>query len=213
MRRIGFAVGALVVALVLVQLIGPQLAENRVRDMLEDRGEVSSVDVSAFPALELLFMRADAVEVQFSTLQLGTGDIGEQLEESQKADEVRVTVAEGTLGPLRLRDLEYTKDGDAVEGRATVTSEDLEQALLGINVTPIASEGGQLLLRAEAFGFAADGVLSADDDGALQIEPTGLVGGFVGGITVFEDPAVFIEEVAAEPAPDGFTMIASGRLR
>ena len=80
-RRLGYVAGALRLALVVAQLIGPALAEQRVRGMLDDHGEVVVGRRLRVPGDQAAAAAGRRREVRFSSLELGTGDIGEQLED------------------------------------------------------------------------------------------------------------------------------------
>lgn len=212
-KRIAIGVVALVLGLLVVaQLALPPLAERYVRDEVRDRGgEVASVQVSAFPAVKLVFRHADEVRLRLRSAQLGAGDLAEQLHDARNVDRLDATVVEMQLGPLRLRDLQLHKRGGALTGEAGVTREDLAAALpAGLDVEPVATGGGELTLQASVGPLTARARLSASD-GALRIAPDGLLGGFA-SVTVFDDPRVAVTGVGARPRADGFTLTAAGRL-
>src|SRR3954447_5797242 len=190
----------------------PWVAEKVVKSQLDDRGEVVSVNVSAFPAFKLLFKHADDVDVHMKSIELGTGeDIGAEIQKSTDADTVDVKVDEGTLGPLKLHDLEFHKDGDQLTGQASVTSQDLQAALpFGLDAAPVASGDGALVMEVSFGPIAGRARLSAQD-GKLRIAPDGLLGGFA-ALTIFDDPRVVVTGVGAKPEPDGFTLTAAGEV-
>lgn len=198
---------AIFVACVLIasQLALPVLAERAVRSELSRTGDVTSVSVSAFPALKLLFEEADSVSVRMSEASVGTGDIAERLAGTERTDELDFAVASLAVGPLRVRDVSLRKDGDELVGEAALTDD------LPLDLRPVSTDGGALILEAAFAGVSAQARLSAVD-GALRIAPAGLLGGFA-SITVFEDTRTRIDSVGAEPRPDGFTVIVRGTLR
>lgn len=214
MRRIAFAVaGVLAVALVAAQLVLPRLAERSIRSELRrGGGDVASVHVSAFPALELLWHHADAVRVRLRSARYnGAGDFATELERARHVGRLDATVATLALGPLRLRDIELRKRGGALTGAATVTRRDLSAALpVDVGLEPVAASGGALVLQASVGPLTARARLSASG-GALRIAPDGLLGGFA-SVTVFDDPRVAIMGVGARRRPDGFVLTARGRL-
>jgi hypothetical protein len=210
-RRVAAAIGVLVALLVVAQLVLPSVAERRLRDELADRGSVRSVAVSSFPAVELLFERADRVEVRMGESRLGIGDLGDQLERTRGVGELDARVDLLRLGPLLLRDLRLGKADGQLTGEAALTREDLANALpVDIGLEPVESGDGQLVLEATVGPVTARARLSARD-GALVIAPDGLLGGFA-TLTVFEDPRVVVTGVGARPRPDGFTVTAEGHL-
>jgi hypothetical protein len=209
--RIAAAVGVLVVALVVSQLVLPRLAENKVRDELEGSARVESVQVHAFPALKLLFGHADRVDVRVGTAKAGSNRLAELLASTHRTDELRATVRSLDLGPVVLRDLRLRKDGPKLDGEAGVTERDLAAALPpSVGLRPVEASDGQLVLEADAGPLAVRARLSARD-GALVIAPDGLLGGFA-ALTLFNDKRVNVTGVGARPRADGFTLTATGVL-
>jgi LmeA-like phospholipid-binding len=211
-RRPAVGAAVLVVALLVLSQVGlPLLAESRLRSELDETGDVTSVDVSAFPALKLLFQRADSVRVRMSSASVGVGDLGDRLASTSRAEKLDFSVDSLSLGPLQIRDVSLTKDGDDLQGMASVTSSDLEAALpVDLGLHPVESSDGALVMEAEVGPIAVRGRLS-DSDGALLIAPDGLLGGFA-SLTVFDDPRVEIDGVTAQPYPDGFTIVTNATL-
>ena len=204
------AIGLLLV-LVASQIALPPLAERQVRSELAETGEVTSVDVDAFPALKLLFERADSVTVRMSSASVGAGDIGDRLASTSRTGSLDVAVDVLRIGPLRVRDVALRKSGDELIGEASLTREDLEAALpVDLGLRPVENSEEELVLEAEVGPVAVRGRLS-DSDGALRIAPDGLLGGFA-SVTVFEDPRVRITGVGARSRPDGFTVVVDGEL-
>jgi hypothetical protein len=193
------------------QLALPSLAENRLESELARTGKVTSIHVSAFPALKLLFERADSVRVRMSSASVGVGDLGDRLDSTRRADELDVQVDTLAVGPLRVRDVALHKDGDALVGEASLTSEDLAAALpVDLGLRPVESSDGGLVLEAQLGPVSVRGRLS-DSDGALLIAPDGVLGGFA-SVTVFKDSRVRVTDVGARPRPDGFTVVIDGEL-
>ena len=138
----------MVVALVAGQLLLPELAERRVRSDLAATGDVREVDVSAFPALKLLFGRADEVRVRFGTARSDRNRLGEWIERADGAERLDVRAEQARLGPLEVRDAVLRKDGDAITATGTATREAIEAAAPdGFGVRVEDAEGGELRLR------------------------------------------------------------------
>jgi DUF2993 family protein len=206
-----WAAAFVVLVLAASQLALPSLAENRLESELASTGTVSSVEVHAFPALKLLFQRADSVRVRMSSASVGVGDLGDRLDSTRRTGSLDVAIDTLAVGPLQVRDVALHKDGDELEGSASLTRDDLQAALpLDLGLRPVESSDGAIVLEAEVGPVAVRGRLS-DSDGALLIAPDGLLGGFA-SVTVFEDPRVRITGVSAEPRPDGFTVVIDGEL-
>jgi hypothetical protein len=211
MRRVTFAVTVLVALLGAAQLVLPRLAQDRVRDELRASGTVLSVRVSAFPAIKLLFDRADRVEVHVGEATAAPGRLAELIDSTRRTRELDARADVLRIGPLVLRDLRLRKDGERLDGEAAVRQADLSAALpVEVGLRPVQSADGALVLEATAGPFAVRARLSASD-GALVIAPDGLLGGFA-SLTVFSDPRVAVTAVGARARPDGFTLTARGRL-
>ena len=208
-------VGAL--ALIGAQLVLPRIAARRVARELRRGGnvEVVRVRVRAVPATKLLLGRADAVEVRMAEARAGIGQLADLLEHARRVARVDAHAARVRLGPLLMRDLRLSKDGDAVRAEAAITEADLATFLPpGTGLRPVEAGGGELLFEASAglLGFRA-GVrarLSARD-GALVIAPDGALGA-LGSMTLFADPRVHVTGVHARRAGRGFVLAAHGRL-
>jgi hypothetical protein len=208
---------AAVLLLGLAQLLLPGIAASRLRDRLARDGTVASVSVSAVPAVKLLWGQADHLGVSFSSLHVTTRRTGELLAQAHGVTNIDLKASTLVNGPLTLSDVTVRKRGDQLSAAATLSRAALAQALpAGLSAQPIASGGGQLLLRAQAnllgFGLAADVLLSARD-GALVLAPVGipLISGLLGW-TVFSDPHVFVQGVGAQALPDGAYLL-TGQAR
>lgn len=204
----------MVVLLTVAQLILPGIAAEQLRDRLAHSGRVVSVDVEAFPAIELLWHQAGRVDVHLASYRAATTTrLGHALAQTADAGTVNATVDTLGTGLVTLRDVTLHKRGDVLTGRALLTEGDLQAALPpGLAVQPVASGGGKLVLQGTAFGLTADATLSSQD-GALQIAPDlPFVGGLL-TVTVFRDPHVDVRGVGATEVPGGFAVSASARLR
>jgi hypothetical protein len=221
LTRVALAVVAalvgLIVLLVAAQLVLPSVAAQRLRDELSAHGRVTSVSVHAFPAVKLLWNKADSVTVKMSELH---GDVrlsGDLLARAHDTGKLDVRIAAATVGPLAAHDVHVVEQQGRLETRASVSEAELHAALPpGLDVQPVASGGGQLLLRGSAslfgFGISADALLSAQD-GKLVIQPVGVPFASLARLTVFADPRIAVEGVGASSYPGGFTFTVSARLR
>lgn len=209
--------GLAVLLLGVAQLVLPPLAQDRLRGELSAHGRVRSVRVSAFPALKLLFDRADSVSITMSELHTAVSRSGDLLARAHETARLDVLIDTASIGPLALHDVRLSARGDRLHGEASVSQAALQSALPpGLGVQPIASGDGRLLLRGSiglfGIGVSADALLSAMD-GKLVIEPVGVPFGGLARLTVYSDPRVAISGVGASDAPGGFVFSADGRLR
>ena len=218
MRRIALIA---VVALVLIvlgigQLVLPGLAARALRDRLSKSGTVTSVQVDAFPAIELLWHRADRVVVRMQRYRAPAGSLGSLLGQSGDVGSVDASVGELDSGLLTLHDATLIKRGNTLNGTARVSEADLRAAVPFLDtVQPVASGGGQLTLRGTAtlLGVTAsvDATVAAQN-GRLVVQPN-VPFGSLAAVTVFADPALQVQSVGASSATGGFSVFAQGRLR
>ncbi|HTT30742.1 MAG TPA: hypothetical protein VMG37_20165, partial [Solirubrobacteraceae bacterium] len=123
MRRIAVlaAVGFVLLVLVVAQLVLPGIAARRVRDQFSKSGTVLDVKVSAFPAVKLLWHRADSVVVRMATYRAPVSELSNTLTETGDAGSVDASVQVLSVGPLALRDATMRKRGSSLTAAATVT--------------------------------------------------------------------------------------------
>jgi hypothetical protein len=216
-RIIALAVAGVVLAILIVaQLVLPGIAAQRLRDDLARSGNVRSVRVSAFPAIELLWGQADTVVVRLGRYRAGASQIGGKLGRAADVGTIDASAQELDSGAITLRDATLRKRGDELSGAATVTQADLRAAVPFLdNVQPVASGNGRLTLRGTAslLGLSAsvDATVSAQD-GALVVAPDVPLGG-IATITLFNDPHVRVQSVSAVTVPGGFELLAQARVR
>src|SRR2546430_741937 len=106
MRRMIALATAGVVLLLLVliaQLVLPGIAAREIRDRLSRRGRVLSVEVKAFPAIELLWHHADKVVVKLGRYRANASQLGKDLADTADIGTLDATAAEIDAGLLTLR--------------------------------------------------------------------------------------------------------------
>lgn len=213
MRRIAVlaVIGVVLLVLVVAQLALPGIAAQELRSNLEQSGTVLEVKVSSFPAIKLLWHRADSVVVRMGRYRAPVSRLGQTLGGAGDATSLDASVQELDLGPLTLRNATLRKRGSAVVGSATVTQSDLRSAVFFLdNVEPIASADGKLTLRGTAsfLGLTAtvDATVAAQD-GALVVAPDVPFGG-IATLTLFNNPHIRVDSVSATDVPGGFRVSA-----
>jgi LmeA-like phospholipid-binding len=218
MRRIAaFATAAFVLGvLVVTQLVLPGIAEQRLRDRLSHSGTVLEVQVQAFPAIKLLWHRADKVVIRMADYRSSTGHLGGLLEQAGDVSTLDASAQLLSAGLLRLRDATLTKRGNELVGKATVTEADLRAAVPFLDsVQPVASDNGQLTLRGTATLLGVTATVDATvgpEDGHLVVTPDVPFGGLA-TVTVFSNPHVEVQSVSASSVPGGFSVTARARVR
>jgi hypothetical protein len=204
-----------IVVLGVAQLVLPGIAAQRIRSQLGRYGQVQSVSVSAFPAIELLWHHADSVSVRLDSFQSGGAGLTRRLDQLSDVGTLHAEVTRVTLGRLTVRDARLVKHGGSLVATARVTDADLRGVLPILQtVTPVASPSGQLTLRGTANVLGAP--LSVDfsvrvSGGAIVVAPDVPFGGAV-TVTAFSDPAVRVTSVSAAAVSGGFTVRATGTL-
>lgn len=218
MRRLA-ALGAglvIVVVLVIAQLVLPGIAAQRIRDRLQGSGQVLSVDVSAFPAIELLWHHADTVTVRLGRYRSNPDRLSSLLDQSGGVGTVTASASELQTGLLTLQNAVLHKHGDQLTGAARVSEADIRTALPVLrSVTPVASGDGKLTVRGTATLFGVSATVDATvetQDGKLVVVPD-VPFGALATVTVFSDPRVQVQSVGATATAGGFIVHATARLR
>jgi hypothetical protein len=209
-------VGGLILLIVAAQVALPRIAEHRLRDRLERSGTVERVEISAFPAVKLLWHRADDVTVRMGRLRTGSGNFADLLASTGDTDDLDASAEEQRILTLRLHDSRLRKRGDELTLSSTVDDADLQAALPpGFDVRPVASGNGALVFEgsADLLGqrFQGQAVVAARD-GKLILAPDLPFGGFF-TVTLFTDPRIEVLSVGAQQRAGGFTVVARVRLR
>lgn len=206
----------MVIVLLVAQLVLPGIAEQQLRDRLSSSGTVQTVKISAFPAIKLLWDDADSVTVRMRNYHSGTAHLGSLLSEAGGVGSVDASAGVLTAGLLTVRNAVLTKRGGQLSATAAVTESDLRSAVPALeSVVPVASGGGQLTLQGTATLFGITASVDATvrtDNGQIVVTPDVPFGGFA-TITVFSNPSIEVQSVAASPMPAGFRVSATGRIR
>jgi LmeA-like phospholipid-binding len=216
-RRIAVltAAGLVLLVLVVAQLLLPGIAAQELRNDLAQSGTVLEVKVSAFPAIELLWHKADSVVVRMGRYKSGVSHLGDTLGRAVDAGSLDASAQELVVGPLTLRNATLRKRGSELTGSATVTESDLRSAVFFLDhVEPIASGNGQLTLRGTAsflgLHAAVDATVAAQN-GDLVVAPDVPLGG-IATLTLFANPNVKVQSVSASSVPGGFRVSAHGTV-
>lgn len=204
-RRIALAIVVPLLILALLQAILPPLAARIVRDRLKKYGNVQSVSLSAWPAFELLWGKADSATAKASTMSLTAAQTAKLTSESRGVHNLDLAVtrlelkAPGIPNGIVLRDVTTRKRGLSMSTHATLTQADLTAALpRGFTVQPFASENGQVEVHATGglFGLQASiNALVRPLEGSLVAEPQGFPLASLTKVTLFSDPHLKIESV------------------
>jgi LmeA-like phospholipid-binding len=217
MRRIAaILVGLIALVLIVGQLVLPGMAAQRLRDQLSRSGNVREVQVSAFPAIELLWHQADKVVIRMNSYRSNSGHLGGLLGQVGDVGTLDASATQFQAGLLTLRDATLQKRGDRLTGSAQVTESDLRAAVPILDaIQPVASGDGQLTLRGSATLLGVTATIDATVralNGQLVVQPDIPLGGFA-TLTVFSNPHVAVDGVGAIATAAGFAMSADGSVR
>jgi hypothetical protein len=220
MIRISLAlIATSVLALLLAQVFLPGLAAGVIRSRLERYGDVNSVHVSAWPAIELLWGDADSVRVRAGALKLTPERSAELLAEARGTDHLDVSAAEVREGPLLLRNARLSKRGAELFGEGQISQADVAAALpAGVAITLLGSAAGQVRVRVSGGLFgprASVEALAGAVSGALVAHPAAGPLAHV-SLRLFSDPRIEVEGVAARAragTPPGYRLALTARLR
>jgi hypothetical protein len=213
--------GAIALGLGFAQVFLPRIATNRISTRLSRYGTVKSVSVEAWPAVELLWGKADSVKATMGSLKVSPTQTASLLREGRGAKTLEVTASMAQEGPLRLADVSLRKRGDALTAEAFMSKADVTAALpQGFEVQLVRSGGGEVEVRASGglFGVgAAVSAVAAPSEGRLVAHPLGLLLERL-KLTLFADPHVYVEAVGASEAAGpggepGYRLTLSARAR
>jgi hypothetical protein len=214
--RIGaLLAGGIVLVFVLAQLFLPGIAASRIRARVGRYGTVRSVTVKAWPAVELLWGKADSVDVRAGSLSMSPAQTVELLGEARGVKRMSLTAESVKEGPLQLHEASFQKHGDALLGQARISRADVGKALgEGIEVRLQSSHHGQVQVSASGglFGVRAsvDAVARAQE-GKLVVRPLGfLLEGLK--LTLIDNPRVYVEGVGASAVAGSSGEVVGYRL-
>jgi hypothetical protein len=218
MRRLfGLGVPLLVLlVLAVAQLVLPGIAAQRLRDQLATDGQVLSVNVHAFPAIELLWHHADKVVVRLGRYRVPPTQLGAKLGQSGDVGTLLASARVLDAGLLSFHDATLVKRGNRLTAAASLTEADLRSALpILSSVTPVASGDGRLTLRGTATLLGVTATVDATvgaQNGNLVVVPDVPFGGLA-TVTVFSDPRVRVQSVSAASTSTGFSVRGTAVLR
>lgn len=225
-RRLALTVGgAVVVVLAASQVLFPRIAADRVRSKLERYGLVGSVSVTAWPAIDLLWGKADSVTIHASTLTLSPAQVTSLIVQARSFHDLNVSVAHVTLHipglpvGVEVANAHVTKRGSAVTASSTVTQSQLDHALPGgVGVTPLHSGPEGVTVRASGalFGISASlDVLVRPFEGNVIAEPEGVPFASLASLTLYSDPHLKVREIALDPVsgqPNTYSVSVGGNI-
>ena len=190
-RRLSIVAAVAVLGLlVAAQFALPPIAEHEAEKRLTKDGGTADVQLSAVPAVRLLFREGDRLRVRARGVDLPIVRPDEQmLKDLDGFDQVDVAVTDAHAGPFRLSSVTLTRDGDspyrtAIHG--TVNGRDLGTFAGGQVGGPIGGFFGGLAGGAMPFGdedipVDLTAVIRSDGGRPRAVTANGTVGGVPAG--------------------------------
>jgi hypothetical protein len=223
MRRavIALVVAAVLVILIVAQLVLPGIAARHLRSDLERHGTGVYVEVSAFPAVKLLWHHADKVTVDVADYRSGGSRSGTSLANLLARTKAvgKLDVHVGVLDErlLKMHDVTLHKNGDTLIGQVRLARGEVDDALPPkLHLAGHSLTDNQLTVagRTSVFGrrLAARARIVLDN-GRIVLQPDGLPLASLVKVTLFSDPRISVDALSARTASDGFTVNARGHLR
>jgi hypothetical protein len=195
-----YLAGAAVVVLGLSQLLLPRIVESRIRSRLDRYGEVHSVEVSAWPAIELLWGDADSVRVQAGALALSTGRAATLLHEAKGISDISFAASSLRLDRLRLTRATLHKHDARLSAEGIAGDADVRAALPpGVTLQLLGSDAGSVKVRAGGAVFGLGATLAAvaePSSGRIVVHPTSALLGGV-RLTLYSDPRIYVLGIRA----------------
>lgn len=216
------AAGGLVVVFGLAQLVLPGLAAQRIRSELAPYGVVRSVSVSAFPAIELLWGRAQSANVSTGALDIDPAEIGALLWRARGVQRLDLHARSMRVGALTLNDVSSAKRGDQLYTSGVIGEAQLRQALPGSNSFQLLGSGPggvEMRVGGSFFGLSTSlEVQLAAIDGKLLAMPRGIPLGGLVKVTLLSAPHLYVQSIAlADVPPQGadpsYRMSITAQLR
>jgi hypothetical protein len=147
----------------------------------------------------------------------GRQRLADFLASTSATDSLDARVGQLKVGRLALSSVVVTKHGSEIAASAYASYGDIRAALPSyLSIRSFAAGGGELLFTGAATllgSHASVRMRLLAHNGALVVQPD--LGSFLPSVlslTVFKDPRVIVESVAAAPAPGGFDISARARL-
>lgn len=212
----------------LTQAVLPRLAAQRVRDQVKPYGQLESVSVKAFPAIELLWGKAESASATAKRLSLSEADAVRLVSEARGVDETTLKVGAlnlsvpGLPGGIVLREVVLRKQGERLTMRSTIAQSDLDAASPnGVRIRLIASSPGTIEVIASGSLFGVRATVEAvaiPSEGKLIAHPLNIPFGAFVRFALFADPRLYLESVSLTRESEGrqqapWRLALSGRLR
>jgi FHA domain len=205
--------GAVMIVVLLVavvigvaQLALPGVAEQKLRSDLARYGVVRRVHIESSPAIQLLWHRADLVEVAMDSYRSKPsgqhGSLADFL--SKTRDTAKLDVSVGILRShlVTLHEVRLHKEGNVLVAQARLTQQDLSAALPSfLDLRPVSATENGIVARVSASVLGhrvTERIAVLADAGRVVVHPEGIPLASLARITVFGDPRIYVQSLGAE---------------
>ncbi|MDP2774009.1 MAG: hypothetical protein Q8O61_10685 [Nocardioides sp.] len=218
MRRQRTVVGAalvLTLAAITTEAALPSVAENRVRDELAGMGVVTDVEVSAFPAVMLLFGDVESAAIRMSSATLDVDEMEEMLDRFGDVGALDAEIDTLKAGPFDVASVGLEKRGQSLDATATLDVEQIEGLLPGAQLTV---EGGRLLLSLSdlPLPLPLPGPVQLEiglEDGAVVARPLGAVAALLPTQPLLDRSELSVTGLHSSITNEELTLTATATLR
>jgi hypothetical protein len=204
-RRVARIVGGIVVLFVLVQLLLPRIAAQRMRSELARYGVVRSASISAFPAIELLWGEAQSATVSADNISMSPAQVNELLAKARGVQRIDMRATSVRVGSLTLHDATWRKRGDQLYMSGTLTEADLRASLpgsTGFELLGSDSEGVDMRVKGTLFGVASSvAVQLRAVEGKLVAQPQGIPFAGLVKVTLLSVPHMYVQSISLADSP------------
>lgn len=194
------------VILIVAQLVLPSIAARIARDRIGRYGTVHSVSVHAFPAIELLWGRADSASVSAGDLRMSVSQLDGLLPQMSGIRRLEMSADGLRVGQFGLREARVEKRGTALALTGRIDDSDVQDALpAGVQAELVEAAGGGAAVRVSGsiFGVGASVLVALGArDGKVVAQPQGIPFAGLAQLAVFSDPRLYVQSVALL-APSG----------
>jgi hypothetical protein len=220
-RRALVAAGALMllIAAVVAQFVLPGVAEDSLRSDLSRFGPLGRVNVESFPAVKLLWHKADRVDVSMNSYRSepgGHGSLAGFLSDTRSTGKLNARVETLAAQLVTLHGVELHKDGAALVGRAELTQRDLSNALPSfVGLRPLQASANGIVVSASGSVLGKTARLRLQvmaDKGRVVVRPDVPLGSLA-TIKVFNDPRVYVDSLGAQLRGDRYFLTARAHLK
>lgn len=215
-RRIALVVVAVVLVLLVAgQFVLPAIATDVVRSKVGDPS--AKVTVKAYPAWKLAFGHVDRLRVSSPTFVDADRSLTDVLRRARKVDRLDARIGAMTFQRLPLRNVHASIHDRRVTATAEVAVADLATMVPGGGTLTALPDQGDGRPRFDAtvsvLGVRSQvRVVVTASDGAIEVSPDGGIGSLL-RFTVFENPALRIDDVRGRVTGDQVALTVTGQLQ